>query len=110
MENTANQPLKFWQGTNFWIALVLAVGGLFVGFPEGDARNIVGGVFALIASAGALREKLKGAAIVNWKDWIRSTNTWNYIGAAIVAIVPALPGDFFLRLRDLVYEKLTFFQ
>ena len=62
MENTANQPLKFWQGTNFWIALVLAVGGLFVGFPEGDARNIVGGVFALIASAGALREKLKGTA------------------------------------------------
>lgn len=102
MENTTNQPLEFWQGTNFWIALILAVGGLFVGFPEGDARNIVGGVFALIASAGALREKLKGAATVNWKDWIRSTNTWNYIGAAVVAIVPALPGDFFLRLRDLI--------
>lgn len=94
--------LKFWQGTNFWIALILAFGGLFVGFPESDARNIVGAIFAAIASAGALREKLKGATKVDWKDWLRSPNTWNYIGAAVVAIVPALPGDFFLRVRDLI--------
>lgn len=94
--------LKFWQGTNFWIALILAFGGLFIGFPESDARNIVGAIFAAIASAGALREKLKGAEKVNWKDWLRSPNTWNYIGAAVVAIVPALPGDFFLRVRDLI--------
>jgi len=94
--------LKFWQGTNFWIALILAFGGLFVGFPESDARNIVGAIFAAIASAGAIREKLKGATKVDWKDWLRSPNTWNYIGAAVVAIVPALPGDFFLRVRDLI--------
>ena len=100
MENTA--PLKFWQGTNFWIALVLAFGGLFIGFPEGEARNIVSAIFGLIATAGLFREKLKAAAKVDWKDWIRSPNTWNYIGAAVVAIVPALPSDFFTRVRDLI--------
>lgn len=97
-----NTPLKFWQGTNFWISLVLAGGGIFVGFPESDARNIVGGIFALIASAGLLREKLKGAETVKWKEWITGVNTWNYIGAAVVAIVPSIPGEFFLRLRDLI--------
>lgn len=102
MANTTSAPIKFWQGTNFWITLVLAFGGLFVGFPEGDARDLVGSLFAVIASAGALREKLKGTTTVNWKDWLRSANTWNYIGAAVVAIVPALPGDFFLRVRDLI--------
>ena len=100
MENTA--PLKFWQGTNFWIALVLAFGGLFIGFPEGEARNIVSGIFGLIATAGLFREKLKTSVKVDWKDWIRSPNTWNYIGAAVVAIVPALPSDFFTRVRDLI--------
>ena len=100
MENTA--PLKFWQGTNFWIAIVLAFGGLFIGFPEGEARNIVSGIFGLIATAGLFREKLKTAVKVDWKDWIRSPNTWNYIGAAVVAIVPALPSDFFTRVRDLI--------
>lgn len=94
--------LKFWQGTNFWIALVLAVGGLFVGFPQGEARDLVAGLFGLIAGAGAIREKLKGAERIKWLEWLRSANTWNYLGTAIVAIVPALPGDFFARLRDLI--------
>lgn len=94
------QEMKFWQGTNFWIAIVLAFGGLVVGFPEGDARQLIGGIFATIASAGLLREKLKNVQI-DFRAWIRSVNTWNYIAAAATAIVPALPLDLFARLRDL---------
>jgi hypothetical protein len=101
MENTQT-TLKFWQGTNFWIALVLAFGGLFIGFPEGEARAIVAGVFGLIATAGAFREKLKGITNVPWKDWLRSPNTWNYIAAAVTAIVPILPVELFTRLRELI--------
>lgn len=99
-------PLKFWQGTNFWIALVLAFGGLFIGFPENDARIIVSSIFGLIAAVGALREKLKGAGLVSWKEWIRSKNTWNYLSAVAIAIVPTIPADLFLRLRDLVDAAL----
>lgn len=91
---------KFWQGTNFWIALVLAFGGLVVGFPEGDARQLVGSLFATIAAAGLVREKLKNVQI-NWRAWITSVNTWNYLAAVVTAIVPALPADLFSRLRDL---------
>lgn len=94
------QELKFWQGTNFWIALVLAFGGLVVGFPEGDARNAVAAIFAAIASAGAIREKIKGAKI-DWKAWLSSTNTWNYLAAAITAALPMIPVDLFARLGDL---------
>ena len=97
-----NTEPKFWQGTNFWIALILAVGGLFVGFPEGEARAIVAGLFGLVAAAGAFREKLKGVTVVPWRDWLRSPNTWNYIAAAVTATLPALPVDFFQRLRDLI--------
>ena len=101
MENTVSTT-KFWQGTNFWIALVLAIGGLFVGFPEGEARGLIAGLFGLIATAGAFREKLKGLTKVAWKDWLRSANTWNYLGAAVTAIIPMLPGDLFVRLRELI--------
>jgi hypothetical protein len=100
------EQLKFWQGTNFWIALVLALGGLFVGFPEGDARNIVGAIFALVASAGAIREKIKGAKI-DWKAWISSKNTWNYIAAAVTAAVPMIPLDLFARLNDLATSAIS---
>ena len=94
------QELKFWQGTNFWIALVLAFGGIVVGFPEGDARNAVAAIFAAIASAGAIREKIKGAKI-DWKTWLSSPNTWNYLAAAMTAALPNIPVDLFARLGDL---------
>ena len=93
------KEIKFWQGTNFWMSLILAAGGLFVGFPESDARDLVSGIFGLIATVGLLREKLKGVNTVKWLEWIKQPNTWNYLGAAIVAIVPTLPVELFTHLR-----------
>lgn len=91
---------KFFESANFWTAVVLAFGGLVVGFPEGQAAETVSYLFATIAGAMGVRERLKGAT-VDWKSWLTSTNTWNYIGAVVVSIVPNIPGDLFVRLRDL---------
>lgn len=95
-----NQEIKFWQGTNFWVALVLFFGGLFVGFPDGEAKHAVEAVFAAIAAVFAVRERVKGLGI-DWKAWITSKNTWNYLGAFVTAIIPAIPLDLFARLNDL---------
>ena len=103
MQAEKTQP---WKSTNFILAVILAAGGLFVGFPEGEARVIVGSFATIIAAAGALREKLK-AATVDWKTWLRSVNTWNYIATAVIAIFPAIPADLFQRLRDLADAALT---
>lgn len=91
---------KFWQSSNFWIALVLTIGGLWVGFPEGEAQGTVSALFALIASAGLLRNKLKDLQI-DWRAWLSSKNTWNYLAAALTAAIPAIPLDLFDRLQDL---------
>jgi len=45
---------KFWESSNFWIATILAIGGLFVGFPEGEGRTIAAGLFGIIGAAGVL--------------------------------------------------------
>lgn len=90
----------FWQGTNFWIALVLLVGGFFVGFPEGDAVTAVNGIFAVVATAFGIREKVKGT--ISFKQWITGSNTWNYIAAAVVSIIPAIPIELFQTLKDLL--------
>lgn len=91
--------VKFYQGTNFWTALILAIGGLFVGFPEGEAHNIVAALFGLIASIGVIRERVKG---VDLKAWITSGNTWNYIGTAVVAAVPVIPADLFTKIHEVL--------
>jgi hypothetical protein len=94
------QELKFWQGTNFWVALVLAIGGIWVGFPQDEASGAVQALFALISAVGLVREKVKGLRI-DWKAWAVSKNTWNYIAAFVTAIVPTIPVDFFQRLNEL---------
>ena len=100
------QDVKFWQGTNFWLAIVLAFGGLFVGFPEGAARNTVGAIFALVSGAGAIREFVKGAK-VDVKAWIGSVNTWNYLGAALMAIFPMLTPELFTSLSNLANAVIS---
>lgn len=98
MSNTVN--IKFWQGTNFWVALILLVGGFFVGFPQEDATGAVTAFFALIATGFGIREKVKG--VVSFKDWISGSNTWNYLGAAVVAIVPSIPTELFTSLQSIM--------
>lgn len=91
---------QFWQGTNFWVSVTLLFGGFFVGFPQEDAVTAVNGIFALVATAFGIREKVKGT--VSFKDWISGSNTWNYIGAAVVSVIPAIPVELFQSLKDIL--------
>ena len=102
MSNAVN--VKFWQGTNFWIAIMLLIGGFFVGFPQEDAAGAVTGIFALVGTIFGIREKVKGT--VSFKDWITGSNTWNYIATAVIAIVPTIPSELFVSLRDVLQAAI----
>ena len=91
---------KFWQGTNFWIALGMAAGSIW-GLMSEDITPIVSGVFGITGGLFAVREKIKSAA-VNWVEWISSPNTWNYVVAAIAAIVPVIPAGLGPKISELV--------
>jgi hypothetical protein len=91
---------KFWQGTNFWIALGMAAGSIW-GLTSEDITPIVSGVFGITGGLFAVREKIKSAA-VNWVEWISSPNTWNYVVAAIAAIVPVIPAGLGPKISELV--------
>ena len=85
------------KGTNFWVQLVLAVGALFVGFPADDAQHTVELLFATIAGVFAIREKVKDAAI-DWRAWLVNKNVWGYIGGALTALLPTIPGQLFQEM------------
>lgn len=73
--------------TNFLLALLVLAGGLF-SLQPGVAEQIGQAVLAIIASVGVVREALKGAAFVGWGAILRDMNIWNYIVAAVVALLP----------------------
>lgn len=101
-----NTQVKFWQGTNFWLSVVLFIGGLFVGFPVGDASEAVGYIFALVGSVGLIREKIKDSKI-DWKAWAVSKNTWNYLAAAVTAVIPTIPTALFTGMNEALTAAIS---
>ena len=93
------------QGTNFWVSIVLFIGGLFAGFPSDLAAETVEYWVAGIAGIFAVREKLKDAKI-DWRAWIGNTNTWAYLGTFVTALVPVIPAQLFTDLASLAQSAL----
>lgn len=91
----------FYQSTNFWISVLLALGALFVGFPEGEAKNLVASMFGLISAFGVIRNYFKAGPQFDWKKF-GSVNFWNYVAAFLTAMVPVnLPPELFSRMQEL---------
>ena len=103
--STTTKTTPWYGSTGFWNGVILAASGLLVGFPTGPGHDAVSAIFALFASGSAIREALSGKH-VDFKGWILNKNTWNYIGATVVAIVPALPIDMFSKAGDLVASAI----
>ena len=98
MSNTVTVTASPWYASSgFWNGVILAASGLVVGFPTEAGNDGVAALFALFASGNAIREALRGKT-VDLKAWITNKNTWNYIGATIIAIFPMIPADLFTRL------------
>jgi len=87
------------------MAIVLLLGGLFVGFPEGEANKVVSALFALIGSVGALRVFFKNAEL-RPIEWIQNTNTWNYISTIFIALFPVLTPEIFQSVRAVIEQAM----
>jgi hypothetical protein len=106
MSNTVTVTASPWYASSgFWNGVILAASGLVVGFPTEAGQDGVAALFALFASGNAIREALRGKT-VDLKAWITNKNTWNYIGATVVAIVPAIPVGLFEKVGELATAAL----
>lgn len=85
---------KFWQSSNFWTNLALAVGAAFValggtGFPDDAATKLVAGVFAVFAAGSILRNYFKNVQLSGkLGDLFKSSN---FIAALLTMLAGALP-------------------
>lgn len=93
----------WWLSTNFALTVSLLVGGIFVGFDSADAQSGVASIAGLIATIGAIREKVKGT---DFKGWLTNSNTWAYIGTIVVTFVPTLPVELFQQLGDIARSAI----
>lgn len=97
MENIKKQ---WWQSSNFWVALIMVVAGVFVGFTEEMAETAVGAVFGIIAVGKSLHNYFKEADI-DWKTWVLDSNFVNYALIVIATFIPTFSPELLRQLQDL---------
>lgn len=85
-----NQKKKFWQSPNFILAVVLVLGGFFIGFPSEAATEAVSGLFTLIGGGGLVYKFFKNTPQGQVKPWLTDANFWNYLSVIIVSLLPTV--------------------
>lgn len=94
-------PKKFWQGTNFYVALSLLIASLWTSFSTETGDVIASTVISIGAGAFAVRQLLKNGQI-DFQNWLGSTNTWNYLAQLVTMIFGAQFADLLTPLQSLV--------
>ena len=92
---------KWWQSSNFWMAAIMTVAGVFVGFTESMAETAVSAVFAIAAAGKMLHNYFKSAEI-DWKTWVLNSNFLNYALIIITTFIPSFSAQWLQTLQDLV--------
>lgn len=92
---------KWYQSSNFWVAVVMVIAGSFVGFTEGMAETAVGAIFGILAIGKSLHNYFKEAEI-DWKSWVLDSNFINYALIVITAFVPTFSPELLQQLQELV--------
>lgn len=103
MQDALNLKIKkFWQSSNFWVSIVLAIGALFVGFPAEEAKDWIYQLFGVLSGGMILRNFFKDNPLKFDLSKIKTANFWNYIAVIVTSIVGTqLPPELFTNLQQI---------
>ena len=92
-------PQSPFLGTNFWVNALLFIGSLW-GLQAATANTVVVAVFGLVGAVFAVRGFVVSAKFAGFKTWAKDPNTWSYLSAIVLAILPTA-SDLVPALKDL---------
>lgn len=82
--------------------MALAIGALFVGFPEDAAKETVSAIFAIFAAFRGVREWIKNNPKFKEVGEINNSNFWAYLATAVTAAFPLVPIEIFDNLQAII--------
>lgn len=101
---TPGTPKKWWESTNFFASAILFFAGMW-GLNSADfdlsVKSLVMQIYTLVGTAGIFRTYLVNAKF-NVREWLTNGNTYQYLVAALMGIIPNIPADADDKLFDLV--------
>lgn len=93
------------MGTNFWVNLLLLVGSLW-GLENQTATTVVVAIFGVVGAFFSVRNFVVAAKYTGTKTWLSDPNTWSYLTAVVLAIIPSAT-DLVPALRDVTDALLS---
>lgn len=100
------QKKQFWQSPNFLLAVIIVIGGFFVGFPQEAAGEAVAALFALIGTGGILYKFFKSKPAGKAKPWLQDANFWNYLSVIGISLLPEIAPALLPPLQDVTENLL----
>jgi hypothetical protein len=97
---------KALQDQNFWLAVVLIIGGFWNGFSSEDATALISTLFVLIAGVGQFANFFKNAE-TDWKRWVTNSNFWTYLSVIVVGFVPTLDAELFNAIQRIATDAIN---
>jgi len=108
-QGKAGEPKKWWESTGFFTGAILFFAGMW-GLNSADfdtnVKAAVMQIYTLIGTGGILRGFLIKAKF-NPKKWLGDSNTYQYLVAALIPLIPKLPADAGDKLYDFVQAVKT---
>lgn len=97
----------FLKSSNFWTAVMLAIGGIFVGFPQDAGAVVAEQFFALLGTGKLLHEYFKTKPGTDVNGAVNRSNWWNYIAVILTSAIPAIPGSLINDLQTFLSSLLS---
>ena len=97
---------KALQDQNFWLAVVLIIGGFWTGFSSEDATALISTLFVLIAGVGQFANFFKNAN-TDWRKWLTNSNFWTYLGVIVVALIPSVDAELFQAIQKVAVDAIN---
>lgn len=100
------QIQKAFKDQNFWLSVVIIVGGFWAGFSQQDAAGLVSTVFTLVGSVAMFANFFKNAEL-DVKKWVTNANFWNYLSVIVIAFIPTLDAGLFQAIQKVAVDIIN---
>jgi hypothetical protein len=93
--------------TGFFTSALMVIGGIFLGFQEEFAKEIVGVVLGGIATFKMIRDWAKDGLKVDLKKAVKNGNWWQNISVVVLGIVPSLPPSVIGSVQNIIDQLMA---
>ena len=95
-----------WLSTGFFTSGLIIIGGLFIGFQEQYATEVIGVGIGGIAAFKMIRDWVKQGLKVDFRQAVTNGNWWQNISVVVLGFLPTFPLEGISSLEQIARQLI----